>query len=62
MILQIENPEDVTRKLFELINEFGNIAGYKINTQNLLHSYTLTPTDQNMKLKEQSYISLHQKE
>ena len=27
-----ENPKD-TRKLPELINEFGNIAGYNINTQ-----------------------------
>ena len=45
MILQIENPEDVTRKLFEIINVFDNIAGYKINTQNLLHFYTLAPRD-----------------
>ena len=33
MILSIENPKDVTRKLSELISEFGNIAEYKINTQ-----------------------------
>ena len=33
MILYIENPKDVTRKLLELINEFGKVAGYKINTQ-----------------------------
>ncbi|XP_057594136.1 E3 ubiquitin-protein ligase parkin isoform X1 [Hippopotamus amphibius kiboko] len=33
MILYIENPKDATRKLLELINEFGNVAGYKINTQ-----------------------------
>ena len=33
MILYIENPEDFTRKLLELINEFGKAAGYKINTQ-----------------------------
>ena len=24
---------DVTRKLLELINKFGKVAGYKINTQ-----------------------------
>ena len=28
-----ENPKGVTRKLLELINEVGNVAGYKINTQ-----------------------------
>ena len=33
MILYIENPKDATRKLLELINEFSNVAGYKINTQ-----------------------------
>ena len=33
MILNIENPKDATRKLLELINEFGKVAGYKINTQ-----------------------------
>ena len=33
MILYIENPKDATRKLLELINEFGKIAGYKINSQ-----------------------------
>ena len=33
MILYIENPKDATRKLPELINEFGKVAGYKINAQ-----------------------------
>ena len=33
MILYIENPKDATRNLLELINEFGKIAGYEINTQ-----------------------------
>ena len=36
MILYIENPKDATRKLLELINEFGKVAGYKINTQKSL--------------------------
>ena len=27
MILYIENPEDATRKLLKLINEFGKVAG-----------------------------------
>ena len=36
MILYIENPKDATRKLLELINEFGKIAQYKINAQKSL--------------------------
>ena len=31
MIHYIENPNDITRKLLELINKFGKVAGYKIN-------------------------------
>ena len=33
MIVYIENPKDTTRKLLEVINEFGKVTGYKINTQ-----------------------------
>ena len=33
MILYIENPKYATRKLLELINEFGKVTGYKINAQ-----------------------------
>ena len=36
MILYIENPKDSTRKLLELINEYSEVAGYKINTQKSL--------------------------
>ena len=36
MILYIENPKDATRELLELINEFGKVAGYKINAQKSL--------------------------
>ena len=32
MILYIENHKDTMRKLLELITEFSNVAGYKINT------------------------------
>ena len=32
-ILYIEHPKDATQKLLELINEFGKVAGYKINAQ-----------------------------
>ena len=33
LTLYIENPKDSIKKLLELINEFGKVAGYQINTQ-----------------------------
>ena len=36
MTLYIEKPKDATRKLLELINEFGKVAGHKINAQKSL--------------------------
>ena len=36
MILYIENPKDIIRKLLELIGEFSKVAGFKINTQKSL--------------------------
>ena len=36
MILYIENHKDATRKLLELISEFGKVAGYKIKAQKSL--------------------------
>ena len=36
MTLYIENAKDATRKLLEIINKFGKVAGYKINAQKSL--------------------------
>ena len=58
MILYIENPKDVTRKLLELINEFGKLAGYKINTVVFLYTNN---NYQKEKLRKQSHLQLHQK-
>ena len=33
LIVYIENPIDSTKKLFDLINEFGKTTGYKVNIQ-----------------------------
>ena len=33
MIVYMENPIDSTKKLLDLIKEFGKTAGYKVNTQ-----------------------------
>ena len=32
MILYLQNPKNSTRKVLELIHEFGKVTGYKINT------------------------------
>ena len=36
MMLYTENPKDATRKLLELTNEFGKVAGYKMNAKKSL--------------------------
>ena len=33
MIVYIENPTDSTKKLLNLISEFGKTVGYKVNIQ-----------------------------
>ena len=62
MKLYIENPKDATRRLLELINEFGKVLDTKLIYKNLLHSYTLTIKYQKEKLRKQSHLLWHQKE
>ena len=64
MILYLENPKDSIRKLLELINEFGKVAGHKINTQkSFAFLYTiLTMKNHKEKLRNQPHSSLQQKE
>ena len=62
MTLYIENPEDATRKLLELINEFGKVARYKINAQKFLAYYTLMMKNLKEKLRKHSHLPLQQKE
>ena len=52
MILYIENPKDVTGKLLELINEFGKVAGYKINAQKSLASLYTNDEKSEREIKE----------
>ena len=52
MILNIENPIDATRKLQELINEFGKVAGYKINAQKSLAFPYTTDEKSEREIKE----------
>ena len=62
MILYIDNRKDATRKLLELINDFGKVAGYKLMNRNLLHSYTLMMKNLKVKLGKHSHLPLQQKE
>ena len=52
MKLYIENPKDATRKLLELINEFGKAAGYKINAQKSLAFLYTNDKKSERKIKE----------
>jgi len=54
MILYIENPKDSTRKLLELINEYSEVAGYKINTHKSL-AFLYTNNEKTEKLRKQSH-------
>ena len=40
MLLYLEDTKDATRKLLELISQFGKFIGYKINTQKFVFLYT----------------------
>ena len=63
MILYIESPKYATRKLLELINEFGKVLGYKINTQKLLaFLYTNNERSEREIKGKKSHLPLHQKE
>ena len=56
-ILYIENPKDSTRKLLELINEYSEVAGYKINTHKSL-AFLYTNNEKIEKLRKQVHSPL----
>ena len=57
MILYIESPKDAMRKLLELINEYSQVTGYKINTQKSL-AFLYTNNEKPEKLRKQFRSSL----
>ena len=54
MILYTEDPKDATRKLLELVNEFGKVAGYKINIQKYVAFLYSKTKDQKEKSRSNS--------
>ena len=60
MILYIENPEDSTQKLLELIHEFSRVAGYKINIQKSV-AFLYTNNEISERECKQSLSKIHQK-
>ena len=52
MILYIENPKDATKNLLKLINEFGKVAGYKINAQKSLAFLYTNEAKSEIEIKE----------
>ena len=61
MILYIENHKDATRKLLELINEFGKVARYKINAQKCL-AFLYNEEKSEREIKETLLFTMQQKE
>ena len=56
MIVYMENTIDSTKKLFDLMNEFGKTAGYKVNTQKSKDSCTPTTKLQKHKSGKKSHL------
>ena len=61
MILYIKNPKDVNRKL-ELINEFGEVAGHKINAQRSLTFLYINDEKSEREIKETIPFTIATKE
>ena len=51
IILYIENPNDTTIKLLELIKKYSKVSGYKINTQKSL-ALLYTNNEKRREIKE----------
>ena len=62
MILYLENPKDSTRKLLELIHEFGKVAGYDIDTQKSTGFLYTNNERAEKEIKEASHFPSHPKE
>ena len=62
MILYIEKPKDAIRKLKELLNEFGKVAGYISNAQKSLAFLYTNDEKSGREIKETLQFPLQQKQ
>ena len=62
MIFYIENPKESTRKLLEVINEYGKVAGYKINIQKSVAFLYTNNEAAEREIKNTTTLQLQQKE
>ena len=62
MTLYIDNPKDVTRKLLELINEFGKVPGYRINAQKSLAFLYTNDEKSEREIRKHSHLPLQHEE
>ena len=61
MIIYIENPKSAISQLLELINQFGKVAGYKINTHKSIAFLYINNERSRREIKE-SHLSSYQKQ
>ena len=61
MILHIENPKYVTRKLLEMINEFSKVVGYKLNNTQKSVPFLYTNNERSKREIKQVSLQSHQK-
>ena len=58
MTMYIENPIDSTKKLLDLISEFGKVAGYKVNIlKSVAFLYTNNELSERQAKKKPIYYS-----
>ena len=61
MILYMENPKESPPKLLAFIEQFSNVAGYKINAQKSVAFLYMNNETEKRKLGNPSHLQEHQK-
>ena len=61
MLLYIENPKDIIRKLLELISEFNKVTGYNVNIQKSLAFLCTNNEKSEREIKESTTFTMETK-